>query len=94
MRRRRKDDAYIEPETLTVNVDGTDYPGTISYHRLGDSMYHYTVTFRGESKHHRGSRMPNTEVCKIHGRHDLIELVKAWLERERKQDRERREKET
>lgn len=82
MRRRRDEDRYIEPENLTVNIDGKDYTGLISYDYVAPGKYHYTVSYGELYKSHKGSFMPDTYICKIHGRSDLRELVKRTLEQD------------
>lgn len=74
---RRKDSDYIEPRTITATVDGKTYEGTLYIDRVGPNRYQYSVSYGGESRTNREDLLPDTYLCEVHGKMDLVNMVLA-----------------
>jgi hypothetical protein len=77
MGRRRDVDKYIEPRAIRVTMDGVTYEGMLFISFVGKNRYQYSVSYGGEIQTNREDLMPDTYLCEVHGRMDLVAMVHA-----------------
>lgn len=81
MARRRGDYNYIEPRTIRVTLDGVTHEGALHISHSGPNRYQYSVSYGDDYRTNTNDLMPSIYLCEVHGKGDLISMVKAAKEK-------------
>ena len=77
MARKRDEYNYIESRTIRVTVDGVIHEGTLHISPSGPNRYQYSVSYGNDDRTNTEDLMPNTYLCEVYGKMDLVSMVRA-----------------